>query len=66
MPELTMSVAKLAMEDMTPLTNSQARSLPWTVFPCLTMGPIPPARTRAQIMKAMPQTGTKYDLTVKR
>lgn len=61
---LTIRVAKLAIDDMMPLTISQARSPPCIVFDFLTMGPTPPARTRAQIKKAMPAGGTKYALAV--
>jgi len=61
---LTIKVAKLAMELMTPLTNAHASSLPDMVAGCRTIGPTPPARTTAQMRKAIPATGTKYDLTV--
>lgn len=61
-----MRVAKLAMEDMKPLTNSQPSSLPESRPGWRTIGPTPPARTMAQMKKAMPAVGTTYDLTVKR
>jgi len=61
-----MSVAKLAMELMMPLTTSHASSEPCLVAGCFMIGPNPPARTTAQIRKAMPAAGTKYALTVKR
>lgn len=54
------------MEDMKPLTNSQPSSLPESRPGWRTIGPTPPARTMAQMKKAMPAVGTTYDLTVKR
>src|SRR6478735_585814 len=63
---LTMSVAKLEIEDIMPLTISQAKSLPWTLLPAFTMGPIPTAREIVQARKVIPATGTTYALTVKR
>ena len=52
--ELTMRVAKLAIELMMPLTNSQANSLPSSLVGCLTTGPRPPARLMVQPKKAKP------------
>lgn len=49
-----------------PLTNSQAKAEPVSLAGWLTTGPMPPARTTAQIKKAMAAQGTKYALTVKR
>merc|ERR1712000_773543 len=63
---LTMRVAKLAIEDMMPLTISHAKSLPWILLPVFTMGPMPPALEMVQARKAIPATGTTYALTVKR
>ncbi len=59
-----MRVAKLAMLLITPFTNCQPSSDPEMVAGWRTMGPAPPALTRAQMKKEMPQMGTKYDLTV--
>ena len=61
---LTMRVAKLAMEDIIPVTIPQPSALPWLVFFCLTIGPRPFARTIAQMKNARPATGTTYALTV--
>jgi hypothetical protein len=54
----TMSVAKLAIEDMMPLRKAHDHSLPEALEGCETMGPIPPALTMVQMRKAMPATGT--------
>jgi hypothetical protein len=54
-----MSVAKLAMEDMVPRTISQPSSEPFALPGWCTMGPMPLARTIAQMKKAMPAVGTK-------
>lgn len=62
----TINAAKLAMALMMPLMIAQARSLPWIVEGCLTIGPRPPAATIAQMKKAMPAAGATKDLTVKR
>lgn len=62
----TMSVAKLAIELMHPFTNSHPSALPDLVAGWWTIGPTPPARTMAQMKKAMPAQGTKYAFTVKR
>ena len=56
---LTIKVAKLAMALMTPVTNSHASFDPEIVAGWWTIGPIPPARTMAQMRKAMPAQGTK-------
>ena len=63
---LTISVAKLAIALMIPLTIPQASAEPWAVFFSLTIGPRPLARTMAQMKKLMPQMGTTKDLKVKR
>lgn len=60
----TIRVAKLAMDDMMPVTIPQASFDPWAVFGCLTIGPIPFARTTAQMKKATPAIGTTMALAV--
>lgn len=62
----TTRVAKLAMEDMIPVTIAHAIALPCDVFPCLTIGPIPFARTMAQTKNTIPAVGTTNALTVNR
>jgi hypothetical protein len=60
----TMRVAKFAIADMIPLTIAQAISDPCEVLPLCTMGPIPFARTIAQMKNATPAVGTTYAFTV--
>lgn len=55
---LTIRVAKLAIADMMPETIAHASVLPDAVAPWWTMGPIPLARTIAQMKKATPAVGT--------
>lgn len=62
----TMRVAKFAIEDMIPVTIPHANFEPCDVLLCFTIGPMPLARTRAQMKKAIPAVGTTYALTVKR
>ena len=52
--ELTTKIAKLAIELMIPLTNSQASSLPSSLAGCLMTGPRPPARLMVHPKKAKP------------
>ena len=61
-----MSVAKLAIALIIPLTMAQASLLPPIVEPWWTIGPMPLARTIAQMKNEIPATGTKYALAVKR
>lgn len=59
-------VAKFAIEDIMPLTIPHARALPTAFEGCLTIGPMPLARTRDQMKKAIPAVGTTKALTVNR
>jgi hypothetical protein len=54
----TMSVAKLAIEDIIPVIMPQANLEPWEVLLWCTMGPIPLARTTAQMKNEIPAVGT--------
>lgn len=56
---LTIRVAKLAIQFIKDLTNSQPNSEPWMVLGWCTIGPIPPARLTVQIKKPMPAIGTR-------
>lgn len=63
---LTIRVAKFAIDDMMPWTMAQPNAPPDFVAPLCTMGPIPCARTIAQMKKAIPAGGTKKDFAVNR
>lgn len=63
---MTISVAKLAIADMIPVTIAHASSLPCTVFFSWIIGPIPCAREIAHAKNAIPANGTNHALTVKR
>src|SRR5690242_1574131 len=60
----TIKAAKLAIADMVPRTMSQPSSEPDLVPGWCTIGPIPLARTMAQMKKAIPAVGTTYAFTV--
>ena len=59
-----MRVAKLAIDDMMPVTIPHASFDPCAVLGCLTIGPRPFALTTAQMKNATPAIGTTIDLTV--